>query len=351
MNYRYLGRSGLLVSRICLGTMTFGMKDWGCDQDSAGRIVDEFVDAGGNFFDTADMYSAGVSEEMLGRAIAQHSRDDLVLATKCWFRMGEGPNAKGASRKHVIEAVDASLKRLNTDYIDLYQIHGPDWFTPFEETLRSLDDLVRQGKVRYVGCSNFFAWQIVKANAISERLGLERFVSGQYLYNLVRRDIEREILPACADQGLGMLCWSPLASGFLSGRYARDAELPSGSRISYRKEIDIPRYFSDAAFDIIDELKKMAQETGKVPSQLALAWLLYDRRVTSVIIGPRTVDHVLDGLQVAEWNMTAEQHATLADLGNFSHGYPMEWVEPDLGKNRGMEEFLPDHYRFPTDRT
>jgi aryl-alcohol dehydrogenase-like predicted oxidoreductase len=350
MHYRYLGRSGLLVSRICLGTMTFGMKDWGCDQETANRIVAEFVNDGGNFFDTADMYSAGVSEEVLGKAIGQQQRDDLVIATKYWFRMGAGPNAKGASRKHVIEAVDASLRRLNTDYIDLYQIHGPDWFTPLEETLRSLDDLVRQGKVRYVGCSNFFAWQIVKANAISERLGLERFVSGQYLYNLVRRDIEREILPACADQGLGMLCWSPLASGFLSGRYARDAEPPAGSRISYRKEIDIPRYFSDAAFDIIDELKAMSGETGKTPSQLALAWLLYDRRVTSVIVGARTVDQFVDALQVAEWNMTGEQHDRLAKSGNFSHGYPMEWVETDLGKNRGMEEFHPDHYRFPTDR-
>ena len=351
MHYRYLGRSGLLVSRICLGTMTFGMKDWGCDQQVANQIVDGFIEAGGNFIDTADVYSSGVAEEMLGTALKQHHRDDLVLATKCWFRMQDTPNAKGLSRKHILEAVEASLKRLGCDYIDLYQVHGPDWFTPMEETMRALDDMVRQGKVRYIGCSNYYAWQIVKANAIAERLGLERFVSGQHLYNLVRRDIEREILPACADQGLGMLCWSPLASGFLSGRYARNAELPEGSRISFRKNIDVPRYFNDSSFDVVDELKKLSAETGKAPSQLALAWLLFDHRVTSVIIGPRTVAHLEDSLKVADWNLSPEHHELLENSGSFSHGYPLEWVELGYGNIAGNEEFPPPHHRYLEDRT
>ena len=263
MKYRHLGQSGLVVSRICLGTMAFGMKDWGCDQATADRLVGMFVEAGGNFVDTADMYSSGVSEEMLAAAIRGYQRDDLVLATKCWFRMGPSPNAKGLSRKHIVESLEASLRRLRTDYVDLYQVHGPDPFTPMEETMRALDDLVTSGKVRYLGCSNYFAWQIVKANAIADRNGSTRFVSAQHLYNLVRRDIEREILPACHDQGLGMLCWSPLAGGFLSGRFHRDEEPPEGSRISYRKEIDIPRYYNDAAFALIDVLREVAREVDQ----------------------------------------------------------------------------------------
>ena len=323
MNYRYLGRSGLLVSRICLGTMNFGMKNWGCDKEVSSKILGEFIESGGNFIDTADIYSDGISEEMLGLALRDHQREDLVIATKSWFRMGDSPNSKGLSRKYILEAVENSMRRLKTDYIDLYQVHGPDWFTPMEETMRALDDLVRQGKVRYIGCSNYYGWQIVKANALAERYGLERFISGQHLYNIVRRDIEREILPACADQGLGLLCWSPLASGFLSGRYERDQAPPEGSRISYRKNIDIPRYFSDAAFDVVDELKIISNETNKNLSQLSLAWLLYDRRVTSVIIGPRTVEQLNDSLHVSEWNLSPEHQERLANASNFSHGYPM----------------------------
>ena len=351
MNYRYLGRSGLLVSRICLGTMNFGMKKWGCDKQVSSKILGEFIESGGNFIDTADVYSDGIAEEMLGLALRDHQREDLVLATKCWFRMGGSPNSKGLSRKYILEAVENSMRRLKTDYIDLYQVHGPDWFTPMEETLRALDDLVRQGKVRYIGCSNYYGWQIVKANALAERYGLESFISGQYLYNIVRRDIEREILPACADQGLGVLCWSPLASGFLSGRYERDQEPPEGSRISYRKNIDIPRYFSDDAFNVVDELKKISNETNKNLSQLSLAWLLFDRRVTSVIIGPRTVEQLNDALHVSEWNLSHEHHERLANASHFSHGYPMEWVDLGYANISGIEEFSPKHFRHPMDRS
>ena len=350
MQYRYVGRSGLLVSRVCLGTMGFGMKDWGCDQGVATSIVQRFVEKGGNFIDTADMYSQGASEEMVGKAVQGHARADLVLATKVWFGMGGAANAKGLSRKHICEAVDASLKRLGTDYIDLYQAHGPDWFTPMEETMRALDDLVRTGKVRYLGCSNYFAWQIVKANAMADRLQLERFISAQHMYNLVRRDIEREVLPACADQGMGMLCWSPLASGFLSGRYLRNEEPPEGSRIAFRKNIDIPRYFSEAAFDIVDEVKRVAKETGRTPSQVALAWLLYDRRVASVLIGPRHIDQLNENMMVGDWGLTSEQHEQLANVGGFSHGYPLDWVETTYSNIAGKEEFSPGHFRHIIDR-
>ena len=303
MKYRHLGQSGLVVSRICLGTMAFGMKDWGCDQATADRLVGMFVEAGGNFVDTADMYSSGVSEEMLAAAIRGYQRDDLVLATKCWFRMGPSPNAKGLSRKHIVESLEASLRRLRTDYVDLYQVHGPDPFTPMEETMRALDDLVTSGKVRYLGCSNYFAWQVVKANAIADRNGSTRFVSAQHLYNLVRRDIEREILPACHDQGLGMLCWSPLAGGFLSGTFHRDEEPPEGSRISYRKEIDIPRYFNDAAFALIDVLREVAREVDQAPAEVALAWLLADPRISAVIVGPRREQHLEQSLRIADWEL------------------------------------------------
>ena len=350
MLYRYLGQSGLLVSRICLGTMTFGMKHWGCDQKTANSIVNRYIDQGGQFIDTADIYSSGMSEEMLGKALGNHKRDDVVVASKCWFRMGEGANNKGLSRKHIIDAIDNSLRRLKTDYLDLYQVHGPDWFTPMEETMSTLDDLVRQGKTRYIGCSNYYAWQIVKANSIAEKLGKEKFISAQHLYNLVRRDIELEILPACADQGLGMLCWSPLAGGFLSGKYRRGEEIPDGSRISYRKDIDIPRYFNDKAFDVVDELKTVSQEIGKTPSQISLAWLLFDQRVTSVIIGPKNVEQLDDTLDVADWNITGELHQRLEDKLEFSAGYPMEWVELGYANISGKEEFKPNHYQFPDQR-
>ncbi|MBH06916.1 MAG: aldo/keto reductase [Phycisphaeraceae bacterium] len=343
MQYRYLGRSGLLVSRVCLGTMTFGMKDWGCDQKEANGIVSAFVGVGGNFIDTADMYSTGVSEEMLGKAIKDHDRDDLVLATKLWFRMRKGPNAKGLSRKHVVEAAEGSLRRLGTDYIDLYQVHGPDWFTPMEETMRALDDLVRTGKVRYIGCSNYYAWQIVKANAIADQFHTQRFISAQHMYNLVRRDIECEILPACVDQGMGMLCWSPLASGFLSGRYKREEQPPDGSRISYRKDIDIPRYYREGAFDIVDELVAIANETDKSSAQVALAWLLHDHRVTAVIIGPRLVEHATNCLVVGDWGLTDEQYERLSNVCPFKHGYPWEWIEMTYGNIGGGEEFTPPH--------
>jgi len=296
MKYRYLGTSGLLVSRVCLGTMTYGMKDWGCDQEVASQITDRFIEAGGNFIDTADGYSNGVSEQMLGKALQTHARDDVVLATKCYFRVRSTPNAMGLSRKHIVESCEASLKRLGTDYIDLYQIHGPDPYTPIEETMRSLDDLVRRGLVRYIGCSNLFAWQFVKANGVGVHQGLERFCSGQYLYNLIQRDVERDILPACEDQGMGLICWSPLGGGMLTGKYPRSDGPAEGTRVAHRAAIDMPRYWNDDGFKIVDAVVARGKDLSKPPSQVALAWLLWDRRVTAVIVGVRTVAQIEDNL-------------------------------------------------------
>ncbi len=341
MKYRYLGNSGLLVSRVCLGTMTFGMEGWGCDRATAIDITNAFVEAGGNFMDTADMYSVGVSEEMLGQAISNHNRNDLVLATKCWFRMRESPNAKGLSRKHICEAIDASLRRLQTDYVDLFQVHGPDPFTPLDETLKTLDDLVRAGKVRYIGCSNYYGWQIAKANGICDRLQLARFVSGQHMYNLLRRDVEREILPACVDQGMGMLCWSPLAGGMLTGKYEQQQGPPAESRVGLRADIDLPRYWNDESFQIIEDLKAVADATDKTPAQVALAWLLHDRRVTAVIAGARTREQIQASLVVGDWDLSDDFHQRLSDSVPFQCGYPGDWIDQSWSNIAGREEFRP----------
>ncbi len=337
MKYRYLGESGLLVSRVCLGTMTFGMKDWGCDEATSIQITRTFIDAGGNFIDTADMYSAGVSEQHVAKGIAGLRRDDLVLATKCWFRMGATPNNKGLSRKHIFEACEASLRRLGTDYIDLYQLHGPDPHTPIEETLRAMDDLVRMGKVRYIGCSNFYGWQIVKANAVAEARGYSRLISGQHLYNLLRRDIEREVLPACADSGLGILCWSPLASGLLTGKYDPKAGPEKDSRVGIRADIDMPRYWNESSFKIIEKVLEIAKLLQKSPAQVALAWLLHDRRVTSVIVGSRRLEQIEDGLVAGDWDLPVEHRDALTEVVKFPSGYPAEWIEITRSHTTGGE--------------
>jgi len=318
--------------------MTFGTPDWGCDKATSIDITNRFIESGGNFIDTADMYAGGVSEEFLGAAIAEHNRDDLVIATKCWFRMSPKPNAKGLSRKHIMEAANDSLRRLGTDFIDLYQIHGPDPYTPVEETMRALEDLVSSGKVRYIGCSNLHSWQVVKANAIAQQNGWTKFISGQHLYNLLRRDIEREILPACADQGLGMLCWSPLAGGLLTGKYDTSKDPDKDSRVGLRSKITIPRYWNENSFKIIDEVKAVADETGKSPVQVALSWLLYDRRVASVIVGSRNVDQIAEGMESGEWDLSEEHYKRLSDVVPFAYGYPHEWMQI-AGPNISGSEF------------
>lgn len=346
MKYRYLGNSGLLVSRICLGTMTYGNPDWGCDQKIASEITKRFIDSGGNFIDTADLYSAGVSEEMLGIALKEHVRSELVVATKCWFPTSDGPNARGLSRKHVYEACDASLARMGLDYIDLYQIHGPDPYTPIEETMRALDDLVRAGKIRYIGCSNLYAWQIVKANCAAASMGLEKFISAQHLYNLVRRDVEREILPACDDQGMGMICWSPLASGLLTGKYRGHEKPEPDSRFGKQWNIYMDRYWFDGAIKQVDTVVKVAESLGKTPAQVSLSWLLSDSRVTAPIIGVRTLEQLEDNLVVGDWDLPEDARDELTDSMPLPLGYPKDWTANSFQGTFGTDkrsEMSPRH--------
>ena len=326
MKYRYLGRSGLLVSRICLGTMTFGNKDWGCDLDAARAIVKSFVAGGGNFIDTADMYSGGDSERMLADILKDYRRDDIVLATKCWFPTGEPVTARGLSRKHIVEACEQSLKRLGTDFIDLYQFHGPDPYTPMEESLRAADDLIRAGKVRYLGCSNFYGWQIARTNGIAARRGFEPLVSAQHLYNLVRRDIEREVLPAAEAEGLGMICWSPLAAGMLSGKYRGQNAPQAGTRHGHQQSIVLGRYWFDEAARMVDAVVATAEEIGKTPSQVALSWLFGDARVTAAIVGARRPEQIAENLDAGDFDLPLELRQQLTDAMPLAMGYPYEWT-------------------------
>jgi aryl-alcohol dehydrogenase-like predicted oxidoreductase len=274
--------------------MTFGMPGWGCDEPTSRRLIDRFLDAGGNFIDTADAYAGTVSEEICGRAMAGR-RTQLVLATKCTMPVGSGPNDRGASRKHIRESCDASLRRLATDYIDLYQIHVEDLWTPLEETLAALDDLVRAGKVLYVGASNFRAYRLMKALALSDRHGWARFVSLQPQYNLIVRSIEREHFALCTEEGVGIITWSPLAAGMLTGKIGRDHRPPE-SRLAQR-DFELYRlYFTERGFRIVDLLKECAAEIGCSPAQLALAWQLAKPEVTSVIIGARSAEQLEENL-------------------------------------------------------
>lgn len=343
MKYRNLGESGLIVSRICLGTMTFGTGNWGCDEQTATDIVHAFHDAGGTFIDTADIYSGGVSETMVGKAIADLPRNDLVIATKGWFPSGDAPTSRGLSKKHLLEACDASLVRLGVDYIDLYQIHGPDPYTPVEETMNALGDLVRAGKVRYIGCSNLYAWQIVKASLVSERIGAPKFIAAQHLYNLLRRDVEREILPACEDQGLGMICWSPLASGLLTGKYRGKEQPDAESRFGFNAKVYLPRYWHEQSLELVEEVVRVADELGKTPAQISLSWLLGDHRVTAAIVGARRVEQISDNLEAGDYDLPEGIRERLTEAMPLAHGYPKDWMDSLVSENLKFAEFPPNH--------
>ena len=303
MKYRFLGSSGLLVSRITLGTMTFGVADWGCDEKVAHTIMKNYINAGGNAIDSADVYAGGKAEEIIGSFLPQIKRDDVMIASKCYFPMGTLPNSYGSSRKHVIASCEASLKRMKTDYIDLYYIHGPDPISPYEETLRALDDLVRQGKVRYLGCSNIFGWQIAKAAGISARMNLETLIAGQYLYNLIHREPEREIIPAAVDHGLGMVCFSPLGGGLLTGKYEGMTDPTKGSRLSFRTQVDGPRFWHPKGFETVKILEQVSLKSGIPMWKLAIAWPLRHRFVTSVIIGVKNQEQLELNLELSDWDM------------------------------------------------
>ncbi|QRN94951.1 aldo/keto reductase [Archangium violaceum] len=323
MNYRMLGRTGLYVSELCFGAMTFGGEGFwkvvgSQGQEEADKLVGRCLEAGINFFDTADVYSNGVSEQLLGKALGAR-RKDVVLATKVRGRAGPGVNDVGLSRGHIMDSVHASLKRLGTDYIDLYQIHGYDVATPLDETLRALDDLVRQGKVRYLGASNLAAWQLMKALGISEHRGLSRFESLQAYYSIAGRDLERELVPLMKDQHVGLMVWSPLAGGFLSGKFRRDQQGPEGSR---RASFDFPPVDRERAYNVIDVMDGIAREHQSSVARVALAWLLHQPHVTTIIIGAKTAEQLEDNLEAPKLKLSAEQLAALDKASTLPPEYP-----------------------------
>jgi len=330
MKTRFLGNAGVRVSELCFGAMTFGGKGYWknigqVEQKEADEMVNTAIEGGINFFDTADVYSEGRSEEILDKALG-NKRKDVILATKVRGRTGVGSNDVGLSRKHIIDSCNASLKRLSTDYVDLYQVHSFDPKTPLEETLRSLDDLVREGKVRYIGVSNFTGWQLMKALAISEKQNLERFVTLQALYSLIARDLENELVPLSLDQKLGILTWSPLGGGFLTGKYRRGKPRPEGARRS--NPIDQFLQFNEEnGFNIVDELEKTARTHGATITQAALNYLLRKPAVTSVIIGVRNKEQLTDNLKTTDWEMTAEEIARLDELSKPPKVYPYWMLE------------------------
>ena len=332
MRYKPLGGTGLLVSEICLGTMTFGgtggiWKTIGeIAQTAADAILGRALDAGVNFVDTADVYSGGLSETITGRAIVNSGRprSDVILATKVHGSTGKGPNDRGSSRGHIMDAVKASLKRLGTDYIDLYQIHGLDLATPVEETVRALNDLVRQGHVRYVGCSNLSAWQIMKALGSSDHRSWTRFASLQAYYTIAGRDLERDIAPLLDDQKVGLMVWSPLAGGLLSGKYDRGAKGPDGSR---RATFDFPPVDKDRAFDCVDAMRPIAEAHGVSVARIALAWLLHRPFVTSVIVGAKNVGQIDDNLAAADVKLTTAELAALDKVSALPAEYPGWMIE------------------------
>jgi aryl-alcohol dehydrogenase-like predicted oxidoreductase len=327
MRMKKLGNTGLLVSELCLGTMTFGSGEgmWAAigqlQQSDVDALVRAAIDQGINFFDTANVYSGGRSEIATGQALRNLGvpREQIVLATKVLGRMGPGPNQLGLSRAHILNAVDESLKRLQMDYIDLYQIHGADPLTPLEETLDALNDCVRAGKVRYIGLSNLAAWQIAKALWISDKRSFARFESIQAYYTIAGRDIEREIVPLARDQQLAILPWSPLAGGLLSGKFSRDAQAPEGAR---RATFDFPPVDREKAFRIIDVMRPMAQARNVSVARIALAWLLHQPHVTSVIIGARNRVQLDDNIASTTVTLTPEELATLNQVSALTPEYP-----------------------------
>ena len=347
MRNKPLGRTGLFVSELCLGTMTFGgggelwSKIGALQQADADRMVGQALDAGINFIDTADVYAGGLSEQITGQALKnlKVARENVVVATKVFGDTGPGPNARGASRGHIVDGVKASLKRLQLDHIDLYQIHGFDPATPIEETVRALDHLVRQGHVRYVGVSNWAAWQITKALGIAERLGLSRFESLQAYYTVAGRDLERELIPMLKSEGVGLMVWSPLAGGLLSCQYGRGLADEEGSR---RTLFDFPPVNRARAYDCIDVMRPIAQAHGVPVAQIALAWLLHQPQVTSVIIGAKRPEQLADNLGATAVVLSADELQRLDQASRLPPEYP-GWMFERQGESR-RKQLLEAHH-------
>jgi len=329
MKYRYLGHSGLKVSEICLGVMTFGgdiIKNElaTVSQKEADIITSTALDLGINFFDTADVYSVGVSETVLGKALGNR-RKDAVVATKVRFAMSKSPNDTGLSRTHIIKSCEDSLRRLGTDFIDLYQIHSYDAGTPLEETVRALDSLVQSGKVRYIGCSNLTAWQTMKALAISAKLSLEKFVTSQLYYSIGARDIENELVPLCIDQKLGILCWSPLSGGFFTGKFKKNSALPVEARRSKKGSSSIKYWPVDEekGFEIVEHLEKIGNNYNKTIAQTALNWLLCRPNISSVIIGARNIQQLTENAGATDWQLSPDDVEYLDNLSKPVIPYPV----------------------------
>ncbi|QJQ95121.1 MULTISPECIES: aldo/keto reductase [Halomonadaceae] len=342
MRYRKFGNTGLFVSELCLGTMTFGGEGelWGqigdLQQGDADKLIGRALDSGINFIDTADVYSLGQSEVITGQALKNLKvpRDEVVVATKAFGETGSrGVNSRGTSRYHIMEAVKASLKRLQLDHIDLYQIHGFDPATPIEETMRALDVLVQHGHVRYIGVSNWAAWQIMKAQGIAERQNLARFESLQAYYTLAGRDLERELIPMLESENVGLMVWSPLAGGLLSGKYSRDGQAEAGSR---RTSFDFPPVDIERAYDAIDAMRRIAEAHGVSVAQIALAWLLHQRAVTSVIIGAKRTDQLDDNIAAINITLSGDELAELDRVSALPAEYP-GWMFERQGEYRRQQ--------------
>lgn len=338
MRYHSLGRTGLFVSELCFGTMNFGGSEgmWGkigsVQQTEAEQLIGKAIHAGINFIDTADVCAGGGAEQITGQALKNLKipRDEVVIATKVFGEMGPGPNARGLSRTHITNGLKASLKRLQLDYVDLYQLHGFDPATPIEETLRALDQMVRHGHVRHIGVSNWAAWQIVKALGISERLGLARFESLEAYYSVAGRDLERELIPMLASEGLGLMVWSPLAGGLLSGKYGRNQQAEEGSR---RIGFDFPPVDTERAWNCIDAMHPIALQHGVSVARVALAWLLHQPQVTSVIIGAKRPEQLADNLAATNMRLTPYDVERIDKASRLPAEYP-GWILERQGEYR-----------------
>jgi aryl-alcohol dehydrogenase-like predicted oxidoreductase len=346
VEYKQLGNTGVFVSRICLGAMTFGGAGGifevigGLRQHDVDTLVENSLDAGVNFIDTANVYAGGESETMVGKALGSR-RKDVVVATKVFGRMGPGANQVGLSRLNIMQEAEASLLRMNTDYIDLYQIHGFDPLTPFEETLGALNDLVRHGKVRYIGCSNLTAWQIMKALGVSALGHLEKFITLQAYYSLSGRELEREIVPMLADQKMGLLVWSPLAGGFLTGKFTRNGG--NGNEAARRGKFNFPPVNLEKGYDIVDVMSRVAGRREATVAQVALAWLLYQPSVTSVIIGARNANQLKDNLAAVNLKLDEADLKELDEVSRLTPEYPGWMIGGDdrkPGQTRDWSKFL-----------
>ena len=338
MEYRQLGKSGLKVPELCFGAGTFGtsgefFEAWAkSSEDEADRMIGICMDAGLNFFDTADIYSNGGSETALGKAIANHKRDDVLLSTKATFRFGDGPNDVGSSRYHLIQSLERSLKRLGTDYVDVYHLHGFDATTPVDETLNTLDKMVREGKVRYIACSNFSGWHLMKSLSVSERYGWAKYVGHQVYYSLVGRDYEWELMPLALDQGVGALVWSPLGWGRLTGKIRRETGIPKDSRLNTKVVADSgPQVQDEHLFKVVDAIDAIAKETSKTVPQVALNWLLRRPTVSTLIIGARNEEQLKANLGAVGWKLTPEQVAKLDAASEVPISYPY-WHQRQFGE-------------------